>query len=321
MLMLQSIWVVLAAAVLGCAAADHVEPVTEAGELPARSESTVIEMIPVSPEQPAVEPEEPVVAAEPEPEARQEPEVAPEINRLLERIEARMKGIQTLQTRFRWDKVQEMLGDEQVFTGQLFYDAKSPAKFSAHIQRSRIDERNEEQNRWVIFDGQWLAERDHRQRTFVRRQVVEPDAPESRRNPLGLGQGPFPLPLDADRERILARFSVTELPALQGLDDEEIPNALKRHIENAYRLRLVPRPETRLSLREVQLWYHRETLLPLRVQSLDDSRTLTIFYLFVNEERDINQEVEAKVFDTSPPTERGWNIQISALEDEEDKSD
>ncbi|MCC5827838.1 MAG: hypothetical protein JJU36_00190 [Phycisphaeraceae bacterium] len=246
-----------------------------------------------------------------------EPKVDPEVDALLKRLETRMKEIKTLEARFRWEKIQALLGDEQVFAGTLHYDAKEPAKFAAHVQRSRIDERNEAANRWIIFDGIWLAERDHDQRSFIRRQIVEPDAPASRRNPLGLGQGPFPLPLDANRQRILARFHVELLPTLQGIDkDDEVPESLRNHLKDGVRLRLTPRANTRMNLRDVQLWYHKESLIPLRVQSLDDTNTLTIFYLFIDEEKQVNQPVDQKVFDTTPPRERGWNVQISALESE-----
>ncbi len=246
----------------------------------------------------------------PEPPA----DVEPEVVELLDRIEARMKQIETVQTRFRWDSVQVMVGDEQQFFGTLSYVAETPARFHAHVDVSFIDERRGEEDRQLIFDGSWMVDRNAKEKLFVKRQVVRPDAPEHERDPLGLGKGPFPVPMDAERDRILERFKVTLRPPMEGLEDENLIPAIRQRLERSVRLRLEPREGVRMDASEIDLWYDRETLLPQRIETADDRGNLTIFHLFIDPEEHLNVEIDDALFDVEPPRERGWEVQVEPIE-------
>ena len=241
-------------------------------------------------------------------------DVDPRIVELLDRIEAKMKTIETVQTRFRWDAVQVLVGDEQQFFGTLSYIAEKPARFHAHVDVSFIDQRRGEEDRKLIFDGSWLIDRNEKERLFVKRQVVAPDAPEAERDPLGLGTGPFPVPLDARRDRILERFRVTDRPPMEGIEDEQLIPAIRTRLENSIRLQLEPREGVRLDTERIDLWYDRETLLPQRIETADDRGNLTIFHLFIDPQEHINVEIDEALFDVEPPGERGWEVQIEPLE-------
>ncbi len=241
-------------------------------------------------------------------------DVDPRIVELLDRIEATMKTIETVQTRFRWDAVQVLVGDEQQFFGTLSYIAETPARFHAHVDVSFIDERRGEEDRQLIFDGSWLIDRNEKEKLFVKRQVVAPDAPEAERDPLGLGTGPFPVPLDARRDRILERFTVVARPPMEEIEDEQLIPAIRTRLEKSVRLQLEPREGVRMDIERIDLWYDRETLLPQRIQTADDRGNLTIFHLFIDPQKHINVEIDEALFDVEPPRERGWEVQVEPLE-------
>ena len=249
-------------------------------------------------------------------EGRPDPpaDVEPGVVELLDRIEARMKQIETVRTRFRWDSVQVMVGDEQQYFGTLSYVAKTPARFHAHVDVSFIDERRGEEDRQLIFDGSWMVDRNAKEKLFVKRQVVRPDAPEHERDPLGLGKGPFPVPMDAERDRILERFKVTLRPPMEGLEDENLIPAIRQRLERSVRLRLEPREGVRMDASEIDLWYDRETLLPQRIETADDRGNLTVFHLFIDPEEHLNVEIDDALFDVEPPRERGWEVQVEPIE-------
>ncbi|MCC7407040.1 MAG: outer-membrane lipoprotein carrier protein LolA, partial [Phycisphaeraceae bacterium] len=171
------------------------------------------------------------------------------------------------------------------------------------------DERMEKQDRWYIFDGRWLVERLDDRKQFIGQEVEPPpgsmsptaeNAPGGGVDPLAMGQGPFVVPISPDKDRILARYEVMIVPPAE----DDPPNALH--------LRLTPREGQRISFTSVDLWYDRESLMPQRVRTIDDSENQSIVKL---SKLEMNPDVPDDLFRTTPPQERGWDVQLSPWEE------
>jgi hypothetical protein len=197
----------------------------------------------------------------------------------------------------RYDRVQQLVGDKQIRFGTLSYDAGPPARVAVHFNQVVVDDARRPQDQWWVFDGIWLVERHDAQKQFIKRQVVDPKDKDA--DPLALGSGPFAVPLNARKQEVLRRFEVELIAPAQ--DDPA----------DAVHLRFKPRPGADADFTVADLWYHRQTLLPLRVRTADDSENVSLIQL---SEAKVNEPVDARLFDTTPPTERGWLVEITPLE-------
>lgn len=217
----------------------------------------------------------------------------------LDRIEATARGLRTLQARIVYDRISPLTGDQQRRLGTLIYDAGPPGRFAVHLDRLIVDagggqKRAEPQDRWFIFDGRWLLERDHDQRTAVRRELVRPDRDPSSVDLLGDGDGPFILPLRATKQAVLDRYDA----ALGDDGDEQ-----RLHIV------LTPHDPDRAGVESVELWYDRATLLPVKARTLaEDESILTLL------EPRVNEAVDAAAFETALPTDAGWTTDVRPYE-------
>jgi len=241
--------------------------------------------------QPATQPADAVAVEKP---------VDPAVIELLDRIEKKSGAIKTLQARLVFDRIQGLLGDTQRRLGSLVYVAGPPAKFSAHFDELRVDGRSEKKNRWYIFDGTWLVEKlaDTNPKQFLKRQIVPPDAKPEQANPLALGGGPFVLPINMNRKLVLERFRVT-LPA----EDKAKDPAHTVH------LLLKPLADPRSEVTAIDLWYDRESLLPVKVRTFaQDSENESIILL---KDHKLNAELDAQTIDTSEPKETGWEVSVT----------
>lgn len=253
--------------------------------------------------------------ASPASAADQTPATAPatgpadEADAWLDRIAAVHKDVHALRAELVYDRIQGLLGDQQRRFGTLDYVAGPPAKFAIHFDRLLADERMEKQDRWYIFDGRWLVERLDDRKQFIGQEVEPPpgstsptaeNAPGGGVDPLAMGQGPFVVPISPDKDRILSRYEVVVVPAAE----DDPPNSLH--------LRLTPRQGQRISFTSADLWYDRETLMPQRVQTIDDSENQSIVKLSKVE---VNPNVADDLFSTAPPQERGWDVQLSPWEE------
>ena len=238
-------------------------------------------------------------AAEPTDDAASEPEVSavsPELDQWLDRIEARAQEIRTLRAAVRYDRVQGLLGDHQRRFGTLAYDAGPPARFAVHFDRLLVFDVQRRQDRTFIFDGRWLAEKIGEDQLFIRRELV-PEQHEGELDLLALGEGPFALPLNLEKRKLLERFDVTlvaERSEAEGL-------------EETLHLRLEPREHVRIDHDWIEIWYHRETLLPVQVHAeREEAEESSIIRLMRPE---LNVSVDESAFDTSAPAEPGWDVQ------------
>ncbi len=209
---------------------------------------------------------------------------------LLARIAQRMNAVTSVQATVRWDKVQSLQGDEQRRFGTLTYLAGPPARFAVHFNRLLLDGgRSEEQNRRWIYDGHWLVERNDDLKQFFKRQVDPLESAQG--DPLASGEGPFPIPLKPDPEKLKQRFAISLVAA-----SEADP-------ANAVKLRLVPRELERADYTLVELWYDKDTLLPLKARTENDASGDEQTFLLSKVKLD--EPVDESALDTTAPSERG----------------
>jgi len=241
--------------------------------------------------------------AEDEPTSSTPPAVTPDVRTLLDEIEAAARGLKTLKAELRYDRVQGLLGDEQRRFGQFRYDAGPPAKFDARFDKLLVDGAARKIDLRYTFDGVWLAERDGEDKTFTLRRMVVLDAKgqRQRKQPLR-GESPFVLPFDAKKADILENFAV------------ELIEPSPEDPENTLHLALTPLPRVSMDLTRIDLWYDRETLIPRRVATVDDSENTSIIDLMKVQ---TNRDLPDRTFDTTPPRGAGWDVQVVPLDDAE----
>lgn len=232
---------------------------------------------------PAPEGEATIIGVQVEP-----PEKAAEV--WLEKIETTARDTKTLQAKVRWDRIQGLVGDEQRRFGRVVYVAGPPSKFAVHFDRLLLDGgRVEQQDRWWIFDGQWLVERLGDKKQYFKRQIAPPQ--DQVKDPLAEGAGPFPIPLKADKAELLRRFDVRVVEPAEG------------DPANTVHLSLKPRDPAQVEYSVIELWYDRDTLLPVRARTVKDaSRDEQVFHL--NDVK-LNEPVDEAQIDTRAPSERG----------------
>jgi hypothetical protein len=227
---------------------------------------------------------------------------APVAHAWLERIEAAADNTRTLRSKVTLVTRQVLLGDEQRRFGDLAYAAADPAgdtsaRFRLDFDRVVVDGQLETQRRSYTFDGVWLAERLEDDRVFIRRQLVGDDAAE--RPDLDLGDGPFALPLNLRKDKVLQRFTVEHHEPVAG------------DPANSVHLTLTPRPGVEVEDEQIDVWFDRDKLIPVRVVSLKTDQTEQRLDL---REPQVNADLGDAPFDTAPPAEPGWEVQVAPLD-------
>lgn len=244
--------------------------------------------------------EQPAAAAAPE--APAPPPLTsddPKADQLLTRIEERSDKLISFRAKVRYDVIRGLERDRQRRIGTLLFTPGPPARFNAQFTRLIVDDRAQEQDRRYIFDGQWLVERLGDQKLFIKRQVVPPDSEPGQADPLRLGEGPFSLPITLKKKEILRRYKVALVPS-----ETTDPAATTR-------LRFLPLPGHRSNIEQIDVWYHNDTLLPVRAVTLDDSENESVVELT---DPKIDEPYEPSDFDVSEPQQQGWRIEIKPWE-------
>ena len=218
----------------------------------------------------------------------------------LDRIEQRAATIKTLHAKLRYDRTQQLVGDRQRRFGNLVYDAGPPGKFAVHFDRLLVDRRLDRDDRRYIFDGQWMVERYEQEKIFIKRQIAPPPDTQThdkqpQTDPLALGDGPFVLPLTFDKAQLLKRFDVMLI-----LPTDDDPS-------QSVHLHLTPKHSHDNRFTELDLWYDRETLLPVRARTIDDSENESVIDLT---DVRVNEPIDPAVLDTTPPTTDDWRVEI-----------
>lgn len=245
---------------------------------------------------------------------------SPEVVEWLDELEARGGRIESLQADVIYQKFNPLLSDRQTRIGEIDYLAADPesgrsAKFAVHFEQLIINDALRDQNLDWVFDGAWLVEKQVKpdgRKLFLKRRIVPPGEVF---DPLRI-DGPFPIPIGQERERVLARFDV------QIIEPDEENNSFPHDLDQPpLHLRLTPRfgePGTgdRESFEQVDLWFDRETLLPLRVHAVDDSEVETTVTLTETKVNGLSEAEIAERFDTStPPPGSGWEVEVTPWEE------
>lgn len=236
----------------------------------------------------------------------------PQVVEWLDKLEARGREIKSFAAKVQYEKTDELLKSRLMRTGEAVYlagqggeEGKPPTRFAVLFERYIADGKLQNQKLEYIFDGEWLVEKDHKQKRFEKRQVVAPGASgrAGALDPLSI-DGPFPLPLGQKREQVLQRFEVAIV--------EDEPAAGQA---NPLHLQLTPR-QGAPALRDqkkfdrVDLWFDRETLLPVKVQT-DEGAAVTTVTLSQARVNDIPQADVVRLIDTTPPRPgEGWRVEI-----------
>ncbi|MBX2851424.1 MAG: outer membrane lipoprotein carrier protein LolA [Phycisphaeraceae bacterium] len=245
--------------------------------------------------QPAEEagPEPPAVAEQDEPKADEE------VRALLDRIEAASAKLNTLKTRVRYTRLQGLTGDEQRRFGDFYYvagDKDKATRFAVLFDRLVIDERARPMKTWYIFDGNWLLERDHEDKTAVRRELVTKGAERS--DMLNMGEGQLPIPLKLKADAVLKQYKVKKLKDVPFGD------------QTLHHLTLTPR-KGGPGVTPVQLWFDSKTLLLQKIVTEEDGDEIEMLFPTPK----LNPEIDSGVFDTKLPSkEDGWQVQEVPIE-------
>lgn len=233
--------------------------------------------------------------AEDAPPKQPEPPAAdPAVVALLDKIEAASAKLNTLKARIRYTRTQTLTGDQQQRFGDFHYtagDDENPTRFSILFDRMIVDGRARPMETWFIFDGNWLLERDHEDKTATRRQMVPEGAERS--DILNMGNGQLPIPLKLKTEQVLKTYTVKRLK------DEKISDE-----QTLLHLKMTPLNKKKDA--PVDLWFDQETLLLYKIVTEEDADEIEVLL----PRPEPNVRFKPGVFDTRlPAAGKGWQLQ------------
>ena len=228
-----------------------------------------------------------------------EPAADAEVVALLRKIEAASAKLNTLKTRVRYTRLQGLTGDEQKRFGDFYYvagDEEQPTRFAVLFDRLVIDERARPMQTWYIFDGNWLLERDHEDKTAVRRELVPKGAERS--DVLSMGKGQLPIPLKLKADQVLKQYKVEKLKDVPFGD------------QTLHHLKLTP-PKAGKDATPMELWFDSKSLLLQKIVTEEDGDEIELLFPTPN----LNPKIDDEVFDTAlPKKEDGWQNQEVPIE-------
>ena len=221
--------------------------------------------------------------------------IDPALDQWLIKLENKANQIKTLTSDLRYDRINELLDSKEIRRGKFFYQAGPPRNFAAHFDFQLSNRRGEKINKWWIYDGQWLAEKNYKEKFFKRYEVAPPkDTNEKQTEVLELGEGPFAIPIDFEKDSLLKKFEVQLIENTLGSDEDTI------------HLRLTPRNPEMIEESYFDLWYDRETLLPTMVETVNETQETRSIFKLTNTQ--LNTDLETNLFDTTPPNDSSWTI-------------
>ncbi len=253
-----------------------------------------------APSQPQPEPEPEPPAPTTQAAVEHEAGTAAELLDRLERADDDLRDFQARITYYKWDAI---LKRREIRDGEVLYENRDGSKrFAILITRVIVQGRARNQRKTYIFDASWLVEIDHDTKMFIKRQIVPPGR---QFDPVKLGEGPFPLPLGQPADEVLARFEVALL-------DHSRDERLAAWLKNADALGLLLTPRAGAAdpgdFTAVELFYDRDTLLPLGVHAVNangDTKTVRL------RNGRSNKGIDPARLDIDEPDARdGWRIDV-----------
>jgi len=238
---------------------------------------------------------------------------------LLRALETADRDLRAFEARIRYIKIFEIVGDTQTRDGTLYFRALPGAegepaerRFAVRFRKLLVGERLERINETYTFDGEWLVEKNHRERVFIKRRVVPPGA---KFDPLRIGEGPMPIPIGQKADDVLERYDAKLVSVTEGIGGEdEAMRDLRAFVTGTTQIVLTPRARfaERDDFVEIRLWYAKQDgrLLPRASRTVNPAGDVAIVAIEPASIR-INDEVEFPegVFDVRTP-ERGWDVQV-----------
>jgi hypothetical protein len=258
---------------------------------------------PAAPQPPPDKGGQPVVPHD-VPAGAPKPQIPAAINDLLDRLEKSAADLRSFTGNIQYEKEDPLLGRKELRAGNLIYhhDPESREKsFAILFEKAIINGRQSGEAKHYIFNGRWLAEVDHNNRQFIKREIVPPG---KQLDPLKLGEGPFPLPIGQPKADVLARFDVT----VASMPSE----GLLKILQNVDGVSLAPKPGTREAkdFTKVDLYYDRETLLPVGIRTTEvNGDRKTVRLLDVKRNPKLTADQLAKL-DIKEPDPRTWRIDV-----------
>jgi len=266
---------------------------------------------------------------------------------LLSALEKADEGMVTLTAKVVYEKTFEIQGDQQTRKGKLYFVNRDEAKkgeagkpdagkgdagtrgrkFAIVFDELWIGDVVRKDQEVFVFDGQWLVEKNFKEKNFIKRQVVPPG---ERFDPLRIGEGPFPLPLGQKKADIQKRYVATLLPAGDGLKaaddaseaDKKVIEKRKAHTAGSWQVKLDPKAEFARedSFKEIRLWYKRGSggnLMPVMSRTVDTEGNVSVVALSDVQVQEVGKPVNEKakvpreIVDTeSPSLKDGWNVDV-----------
>jgi hypothetical protein len=232
------------------------------------------------------------------------PAAALQVDAALTAIEVAGAKLQAFTADVAYRKDDALLGGGELRTGDMVYErrddggARLAIRFEYRIDLGDMARRRETKR--VVFDKGWLVESDESQRQFIKRQIVKPG---DTADPMRLG-GPFPLPIGQKRADVLRRFSVIEC------EGEPDSFAVMKG-SSVIGLHLVPLPDSAESKKwaYIDLWYDRETWLPVGVRAVEDNGDTRRIRLTALTPHETLSEAAASQLSIDPP-EEGWSVDV-----------
>jgi len=223
---------------------------------------------------------------------------ADSVGQILDNIEA--ASFTSLTSKITYVRVDPILQRKETRMGRVLLRTVDGNKRDAAILFDTliIGRRKEQKLKHYIFSGRWMAEVDHSNKQFIKRELLSPD--EKDIDPFELGNGPVPLPIGQSKESVLKQFSVTKISKpteglLSKLDDAVVG------------LHLVPREKS--DWEYIDLFYDPETWMPVGVLTIEEDGTKRISRLYDMKTDELTDE-DAALLSIQTPDPKEWSIDV-----------
>jgi hypothetical protein len=220
------------------------------------------------------------------------------VEEVLDNIE--VVDVVSLTATISYIRTDPILDRKEIRTGKLlFRKAEDKSREAAIVFDTLIiGQRREAKLKHYIFSGRWMAEVDHENKQFIKRELVAPGSENI--DPFELGNGPIPLPIGQTKQSVLSKFTVTliqkpEDGPLSKLDDDIVG------------LHLVPKNDDEWDY--IDLFYDVSTWLPVGVRTVEKDGTERVSRLINSKVNELS-EVDAKLLNIETPDPKEWSIDI-----------
>lgn len=230
------------------------------------------------------------------------------VHEILDRLEASAADLDAFTATIFYETFDELLDRREIRTGEMIYrispqddSAGTVTSFAVLFESLIIGQRRSDRQKHYVFHDRWLAEIDHENRQFIKRELVPPGR---QLDPLKLGEGPIPLPIGQPKDDVLARFDVS-------LHEAPEDGPLSR-LDNVDGLLLIPKANAPQAeqYRRIELFYDRDTNLPVGINAIelnDDRQTVRLRNVKRNPEL---TEEQLQNLSVEEPDPRQWSIDV-----------